>query len=123
MVYDIVPVAKPRMTQQDVWKKRPCVMKYWSFKDECKRKGVKLKLHGQHITFGMPMAKSWTKKEKAERVDTPHQQKKKNDVDNLLKALMDAVFGDEIDDGFLWDIRVTKVWSYTGYIMIRDIYE
>ena len=33
---NIVPVAKPRMTQSDKWKKRPVVQKYWKYKDDLK---------------------------------------------------------------------------------------
>ena len=33
---NIVPVAKPRMTQSDKWKKRPATDKYWKFKDDLK---------------------------------------------------------------------------------------
>ena len=30
---NIIPVAKPRMTQSDKWKKRPATEKYWKYKD------------------------------------------------------------------------------------------
>ena len=33
----IIPRAKPRMTRADTWKKRPCVVKYWAYKDELRR--------------------------------------------------------------------------------------
>jgi len=32
----IAPVAKPRMTQSDKWKKRLPVVKYWKYKDNLK---------------------------------------------------------------------------------------
>lgn len=118
MVYDIVPVAKPRMTQSDRWKKRPPVLKYWAFKDECNAKGVKLEESGQHVTFGIPMPKSWSKKKRFEMMEMPHQQRP--DIDNLAKALMDAVLK---EDCAVWEIKLTKIWSTIGYIMIRDIYE
>ena len=35
-----------------------------------------------------------------------HQQKP--DADNMIKALMDALF---TDDAHIWDFRVTKVWG------------
>ena len=34
MWIDITPVAKPRQTRSDVWKKRPCVVKYRQFADD-----------------------------------------------------------------------------------------
>ena len=118
MVYDIVPVPKPRQTRSDKWKKRPVVLRYRAFADECRAKGVNLKESGQHITFGIPMAESWSKKKKADHLGMPHQQRP--DVDNLAKALMDAVLK---EDCAVWEIKITKVWASTGYIMIRDIYE
>ena len=38
MSINIQPVAKPRMTRSDRWKKRPVVLKYWQFKDALKEK-------------------------------------------------------------------------------------
>ena len=32
--FNVNPVAKPRMTQRDKWKKRPVVDKYYAYKDE-----------------------------------------------------------------------------------------
>ena len=33
---NILPVAKPRMTQRDKWQKRPVVEKYWRYKEDLK---------------------------------------------------------------------------------------
>ena len=44
----------------------------------------------------------------------PHQQKP--DVDNLLKALMDALFD---DDCKVWSVAVSKVWGESGKITVR----
>ncbi|MNJ68120.1 Endodeoxyribonuclease RusA [compost metagenome] len=46
----------------------------------------------------------------------PHQQKP--DADNLLKALMDAIYN---EDCSVWDVRVTKRWGDTGEITIGEI--
>ena len=42
VVYPITPVPKPRMTRRDRWAKRPCVLRYWAFKDEVRLRRVSL---------------------------------------------------------------------------------
>ena len=115
-IYDIVPVPKPRMTKSDQWKKRPATSRYWAFKDEVQLKGISVLEMGTHITFVMPMPKSWSKKKKAEFLGEPHQQKP--DVDNLTKALLDAIYD---DDAHIWDIRTTKIWGEVGRIIIEGM--
>lgn len=116
MIYDITPVAKPRMTRSDKWKKRPCVLAYRAFKDECRLKGVMLNNSAVHITFYLPMPKSWSKKKKELHNGRKHQQRP--DLDNIAKALADALF---IEDSHIWDERITKRWAYRGAIMINEI--
>ncbi len=111
--YDITPCTKPRQTQRDKWKKRPCVLKYRAFADEVRLKGVQLPEFGYHVTFIIPMPKSWSKKTMAAMNLTPHQQTP--DKDNLEKALLDALFE---DDCRIWDGRVTKRWGYKGEIIV-----
>jgi len=116
-IYNITPVAKPRMTQSDRWKKRPATTKYWQFKDEVLKLGIKVPEAGSHITFYMPMPDSWSKKKKSQFDKQPHQNRK--DVDNLLKALLDCIY---TDDACVWDVRITKRWAYEGSIeIILDI--
>lgn len=106
--YDITPVAKPRMTRSDKWKKRPATAKYWAFKDEVKRLGIQVPESGAHVTFHMPVPGCGK-----DRVGKPHQQVP--DVDNLVKALLDAIYE---DDAHIWDIRATKLWSDKGMIEV-----
>lgn len=73
---------------------------------------------GYHIVFVMPMPPSWSAKEKARMDGAPHQQTP--DKDNLEKALLDAVFG---QDKHVWDGRVSKLWGYEGAIRIGAIGE
>lgn len=114
MIYNIKPVAKPRMTQRDKWEKRKCVVEYWAFKDECKLKKVMLKDHDS-VLFIIPMPKSWSKKKKEEMNGNLHKQKP--DLDNLLKGLMDAVFD---DDSALSSVSgLMKVWGENGAIIIN----
>ena len=115
-IYDIVPVPKPRMTRADKWKKRPATARYWAYKDEVKLRGVNVPVSGTHITFVMPMPTSWSKKKKAAHLGEAHQQKP--DVDNLTKALLDAIYD---DDAHIWDIRTTKIWGEVGRVIIEGI--
>ncbi|WP_334254054.1 RusA family crossover junction endodeoxyribonuclease [Mannheimia indoligenes] len=114
--YRITPMGKPRMTRSDKWKQRPEVLRYREFKDEVRLNKVSLPESGYHITFVLPMPKSWSKKKKAEMDGKPHQQKP--DKDNLEKALLDALFD---DDCRIWDGRVSKVWGETGKIIIKEL--
>lgn len=101
------------MTQRDKWSERPCVMKYWAFKDEVLLNNVEVPESGSKVIFRVPMPKSWSKKKKAEMVGKPHQQKP--DVDNLLKALLDAIYD---DDAHIWDIHAVKLWDVEGSIEV-----
>lgn len=111
----ITPVAKPRMTQRDKWKQRPCVLRYRAFCDEMRyrMKPNDFPVAGAHVVFIMPMPKSWSKKKKEHMIMQPHQQKP--DIDNLQKALLDALFG---DDSHIYDIRASKYWGDEGQITI-----
>jgi Holliday junction resolvase RusA-like endonuclease len=116
MNYDITPVPKPRQTQSDKWKKRPCVMRYRAFADEVRLKKVKFG-NGDSLIFGLPMPRSWSAKKKALIEGTPHTQKP--DIDNLLKALLDALYG---NDSHIWHIGgLKKFWSYEGYLTIEKV--
>ena len=41
----------------------------------------------------------------------------KPDLDNLLKALGDALYD---NDSCIWDVRITKIWGYEGKIVIKE---
>jgi len=115
-VYKIKPNTKPRMTQSDKWKKRPATTRYWAFKDEVRRLGIKVPASGSHIIFHIPMPHYWAKKKKAEYDGQPHQSTP--DKDNLEKALLDAIYD---KDEHIWDSRVSKLWAYEGAIEIKTI--
>ena len=115
MHYPIVPVPKPRMTRRDVWAKRPCVLRYRAFKDAVRDHRVILPECGGSITFYLAMPKYWSKKKKETMNGQGHQQVP--DLDNLLKALSDAV---HLDDSKIWMFRrVQKLWSYKPGITIE----
>jgi Holliday junction resolvase RusA-like endonuclease len=113
MIYDITPVPAPRMTRADKWKKRPCVMRYFAFREEVKLKGVEFG-NNQAVTFHIPMPKSWSKRKKALMERTGHTQKP--DIDNLLKALLDSLYE---DDSHIHAIAgMNKRWAYEGAIEV-----
>jgi Holliday junction resolvase RusA-like endonuclease len=102
------------MTRSDKWKKRPAVMRYRAFADQVRALSVKLPEGGADITFFVQMPKSWSPKKQKEYLHTRHQQKP--DLSNLLKALEDAVYG---DDSHIWHYStIRKLWSDKGGIEI-----
>ncbi len=113
--YFINPVAKPRMTRSDKWRKRPATAKYWHFVDQCKLEQVILPCFGSHVTFILPMPGSWSKKKRALMDGKPHMQKP--DWDNLGKAISDAIYE---DDSGIYDIHITKRWGIEGCIIIEE---
>ena len=113
--YGITPVPKPRMTRRDRWSKRPVVLRYFAFKDEVRLNKVKIQAENTHVIFHVPMPESWSKKKKNEMSGKSHKQRP--DIDNYLKALLDAVFD---DDSHISDIRATKVWAENGFITIKQ---
>ena len=120
MVLDVVPVPAPRMTQRDRWDPRPCVKRYYDFKNEvalkARRHDIKLSESGNVIIFFMPMAKSWSKKKKERMAYTPHQQRP--DLDNLTKAFWDAL---EVEDKHIWTATQAKIWAPTGGILLCNL--
>lgn len=116
-IYDIVPNTKPRMTQRDKWLTPPrlVVATYWTFKQEVQLKKVSLP-EAYHVIFIMPMPESWSKKKRATMDNKPHKQTP--DKDNLEKALLDAIYG---NDSHKWDGRVTKLWGQNGQIIVKEI--
>lgn len=114
--YPITPIGKPRMTRRDRWKRRPAVEKYYAFKDQVRAHGVKVPDCCAAITFTLPMPKSWSKKKKAQMEGAPHQQKP--DLDNCIKALLDACYK---NDACVWHFAAQKVWGYEGSIKIEVI--
>ena len=113
MRIDINPIAKPRMTQGDKRQKRPCVQRYWKFKDELKEKHPEQLGNVAIISFRIAMPKSWSKKKKREHYGKNHQQKP--DLDNLVKAVFDSLCA---DDSHICFLLADKLWDYEGSITI-----
>lgn len=111
----VSPVPKPRMTRSDRWKERPATRKYWKFKDDL-REHVTGELGASFsVVFFVPMPKSWSKKKRLAMNRRPHQQKP--DVDNYLKALMDALCE---DDSHVYKVSMAKYWAEEGSVRIFD---
>lgn len=104
---NVAPIGKPRMTSRDKWHKRPCVDRYWRFKDAIKS-SVTVPDNASHLSwiayFEMP--KSWSKSKKRKMSNTPH--RCKPDRDNVDKAILDALF---IDDSKIYSGSLLKMWD------------
>lgn len=120
MVFNTKPVPKPRMTRSDKWRKRDCVMNYRSFCDEIRFQARDYELPDEfRVVFGVPFSKTFPKSKRVELVGSPHQIRP--DVDNYLKALMDAL---EKDDARVWHVDARKVWtSGPGFILVEEFDE
>lgn len=119
MRFPVTPVGKPRMTKRDRWAQRPAVVRYWAYCDAMRayaeQEGFEPKEAGMALTFYLPMPTSWSKKKKEAMNGQPHQQKP--DVDNLVKAFLDALLG---DDAKVWHLAgVQKRWAYEGAIVVK----
>ena len=116
---EVTPVPKPRMTQSDRWKKRPAVVRYYRYKDDlvfaALAQGFVLESEIE-LDFYLPMPKSWSKKKQAEMDGKPHQAKP--DIDNLAKAVMDALLD---EDSHVWSLRARKFWSSQGSLIIKTV--
>lgn len=120
---DIAPTPAPRMNRSDVWKRRPSVVKYHSYRDailaapctddlrtDLTKTGIVV------LTFCIQPPKSWPKKRLAalRAADSPmalaHRQTP--DLDNLVKGFLDAVFyGHGQQDSTVWSVTAEKVWG------------
>lgn len=113
-------MGKPRMTQQDKWIKRPCVLEYWDYKAAIRLVVGSLPADTHTVSwvayFSMP--KSWSKKKKARLAGERHQTRP--DRDNVDKGILDALFDNDsrVSDGSLskrWDdgdgARIELSWE------------
>lgn len=118
MCLDIIPVAKPRMTQSDRWKKRLVVLQYWTYRDEIFYGALAQGYRPSFeliMEFVLPMPQSWSKSKKEKMVGEPHQQTP--DIDNLEKACLDSLFD---DDKKVHKIMASKVWGHSGKLIIKN---
>ena len=106
--FNVVPVAAPRMNRADRWKRRPCVVRYFAYRDQVRaiaaEQGFTLPSEFS-VRFYLQMPRSWSKRKQQAHDGKPHQAKP--DADNLLKGLLDC-FG---EDCAVWSVCASKFWS------------
>lgn len=112
-VYPIRPVPAPRQVASDKYKPRPPVLRYRAFRDEVELRHVQLPRPFHHVVFVLAMPDSWSEQTKASAEGMAHMQKP--DRDNLEKALLDSVYG---EDSHVWDGRTTKLWGRMDLIIV-----
>jgi len=119
--FPVIPCPAPRMTQRDRWAKRPCVLRYYAYRDAvqayAKERNFTLP-PALDITFVVPMPPSWSARSKKATNGLAHQCRP--DLDNLVKAFLDALAA---DDGYVWQLRADKRWGYEGQIVVAAIQE
>ena len=118
--FDVVPVAAPRMNQADRWKRRPCVVRYFAYRDQVRaiaaEQGFRLP-ECFFLWFQMPMPKSWSQRKKRMMFGEPC--RSKPDADNLAKGFFDC-FG---EDKHVWSVQITKTWHDKGGIVVTAPYD
>lgn len=104
----IEAMGKPRMTRQDKWKKRDCVVRFRSYADEIRMKVGAVPAGITYVgwTAYLSMPDSWPEKKKAQFAGKDHHSKP--DRDNIDKGILDALFESDqsIATGFIakrWD--------------------
>lgn len=131
---DITPQTHVRSTQGDSvffripedklrpdgLKRKRRLQKYNTYKGELldvsREKRFIIPEFGAHITFFVPVFRSWSKKKKADLHLQPHQAKP--DLDNFLKAFKDSIMR---EDKGVHSYTVSKKWvnQEDGYIEIQ----
>ena len=118
MCLNIIPVAKPRMTQSDRWRKRLVVLNYWAFRDEIFYGALAQGYNPSFeliMEFIIPMPKSWPESKKVKMDGSAHQQTP--DIDNLEKGILDSLF---VDDKKVHKVMASKIWGYKGKVLIKN---
>lgn len=107
--YNICPVPAPRMTKQDKWKQRPCVMRFKKFGQQVRIARVFIP-QPCRVVFWMPIPQSWGVQKRVFARGEAHTSKP--DLDNLLKGLLDAVYYEQGDaDKRIWSVWAEKRWT------------
>lgn len=112
------PVARPRQTRADRYRNPPRapVAKYRGFCDHLRALAGPWQMpDAMTIIFYIPMPASWSRKKKRAMDARPHQQTP--DLDNLVKAALDALLK---EDKTVWQVWAEKRWAYQGSIVIYD---
>ncbi|MEM8598329.1 MAG: RusA family crossover junction endodeoxyribonuclease [Bacteroidota bacterium] len=113
-------MGKPRMTQRDRWKGRDVVKRYHAFCDTVRAQWPKTEAgpvpvpRALRVVFRLPVPKT---QRKTTGEGAPHHEKP--DVDNLVKALLDALM---TEDKAIWRVDAQKVYTHgPGAITIEPL--
>lgn len=116
------PVGAPRMTRSDRWRKRPCVQRYFAWRDKAREAAGELPpvesiTHFEVIAYFSPPV-SWSRKKREAAIGKPH--RTRPDADNILKAAGDALFP---EDSGLHAVTASKYWDTAERVEIYIDYE
>ena len=103
------------MTRRDRWAKRPCVLRYWAYRDEVRLRRVAVPSRCR-VVFVLPMPESWSRAKREAMLGKPHCSTP--DLDNLVKGLLDAVHA---NDAHIHTVHAAKIWGGYGEIRIEEI--
>lgn len=117
MSIQIDPMTYRRMTYRGKWQEKN--KKYHEYmqevSDSAREQGFEL-ASSVEIQFQIPVRKSWSKKKQKEMIGKPQQVAP--DLDNLVKAVLDALCYKKCNDSFVHTIKARKRWARTGKITI-----
>ena len=117
MVIDIEPMTYRRMTYRGKWQEKN--KKYHEYmkevQDHADEVGFVL-ASSVEINFIIPVRKSWSKKKQKEMLGLPQQVAP--DLDNLVKAVIDALCYKRCNDSFVHTIKARKRWGKKGRITV-----
>lgn len=108
----LTPIAAPRQTRRDRWKPSKATQRYRTYCDLLRASGARVPDSGAFVLFALPMPASWPKYKRRALAGLAHQCTP--DIDNLLKALVDALRGKRgrgADDRVLHRLFAEKYWT------------
>lgn len=115
---DAPAMGKPRMTQRDKWKQRPCVMAYRAWCDQlreaCPNPPPAERVEAVTVIAHYAMPASWPQKKRAKLNGT--KKRGKPDGDNVFKGIADALWK---DDEKLGDQAVQRRWATHDLTIVR----
>lgn len=113
------PRGKPRMTQRDKWKQRPCVMAYREWADQVRAAAGQMppaeSVLSLDWTANFTPPPSWPKTKQAAAIGTLH--RVKPDASNILKGLEDVLWPE--NDSALASGSYEKRWAWDDSLEIR----
>lgn len=103
------PIGKPRQTQQDKWKVRPCVARYRQWADRARKAAagkIPEDIEGVIIRAYFAMPNDWSVEKRLQMDGKKHHVKP--DYDNVAKSVGDSLLD---NDEILADAQISKRWT------------